>query len=179
MTIRIRLWIQAVEISFLHRVAGFSLRGRVKNSNMWRDVGHLPLEIFWTHPRGRRPRGRPIPRSKVYTSHLTWEHLIGSPERSWKVRGAFGIPCLTWSHHDTTVELMLQFLKKKNNSQQIIWQCEAWVSWKWKHCGVDWKNWFYFCAIGVYLTCSVVCWPYEGDTTGPVRQPTLAVSHNK
>ncbi len=83
-TERTRSRIQAAEMSFLRRVAGRSLRDRVRSSvtreelrveplllhierGQLRWLGHLfrmppgrlPGKVFWARPTGRRPRGRP------------------------------------------------------------------------------------------------------------------------
>lgn len=39
-----------------------------------RLLGHLPLELFWARPTGRKPRGRPRTRWRDYMSHLASEH---------------------------------------------------------------------------------------------------------
>jgi len=71
-------------MSFLRRVTGLSLRDMVRNSDIQRELGvqplllcvekcqlrwirhfismppgHLPLEVFWARPTGRRPRASP------------------------------------------------------------------------------------------------------------------------
>ncbi|KAK3528727.1 hypothetical protein QTP70_010164 [Hemibagrus guttatus] len=91
MTERIRSWIQVAEMSFLCRVAGRSLRDRVRSSvtreelgaeplllhierGQLRWLGHLfrmppgclPGEVFWACPTGKRPRGRPRARWRDY-----------------------------------------------------------------------------------------------------------------
>ncbi|KAK0152308.1 hypothetical protein N1851_006217 [Merluccius polli] len=78
-------------MSFLYRVAGLSLRDRVRSSEIRRELGveplllcversqlrwfghlirmppgHLPLEVFRACPTGRRPRGRPRTRWRDY-----------------------------------------------------------------------------------------------------------------
>ena len=83
-TERMRSRIQAAEMSFLRRVAGLSLRDRVRSSvilerlrveplllhierSQLRWFGHLvrmspgrlPGEVFWACPPGKRPRGCP------------------------------------------------------------------------------------------------------------------------
>ncbi|KAK3523662.1 hypothetical protein QTP70_006725 [Hemibagrus guttatus] len=98
MTERVRSWIQAAEMSFLRRVAGRSLRDRVRSSvtreelrveplllhmerGQLRWLGHLfrmppgclPGEVFRACPTGKRPRGRPRTR-------LAWERLGVPPE---------------------------------------------------------------------------------------------------
>ncbi|KAK0138211.1 putative uncharacterized transposon-derived protein F52C9.6 [Merluccius polli] len=104
MTERTRSWVQAAEMSFLRRVAGLSLRDRVRSSvireelgvdplllrverSQMRWLGHLvrmppgriPGEVFRARPTGRRPRGRPRTRWRVYVSRLAWERL-GIPQ---------------------------------------------------------------------------------------------------
>uniref|UniRef100_A0AAV2LL43 Reverse transcriptase domain-containing protein n=1 Tax=Knipowitschia caucasica TaxID=637954 RepID=A0AAV2LL43_KNICA len=105
MTERTRSRIQAVEMSFLRRVAGRSLRDRVRSSvtreelgveplllhverNQLRWLGHLfrmppgrlPGEVFRARPTGRRPRGRPRTRWRDYVSQLAWERLGVPPD---------------------------------------------------------------------------------------------------
>uniref|UniRef100_A0A8C6LTA7 Reverse transcriptase domain-containing protein n=1 Tax=Nothobranchius furzeri TaxID=105023 RepID=A0A8C6LTA7_NOTFU len=97
---RTRSWIQAAEMSFLRRVAGLSLRDRVRSSvireglgvdllllhierSQLRWLGHLvrmppgclPGEVFWARPTGRRPKGRPRTCWRDYVSHLARERL--------------------------------------------------------------------------------------------------------
>ena len=92
--------IKAAEMSFLRRVAGFSLRDRVRSSvireglgveplllrverSQLRWFGHLvrmspgrlPREVFQASPTGRRPRGRPRTRWRDYISALAQERL--------------------------------------------------------------------------------------------------------
>ncbi|KAK3507209.1 hypothetical protein QTP70_010211 [Hemibagrus guttatus] len=105
MTERVRSRIQAAEMSFLRRVAGRSLRDRVRSSvtrqglgveplllhierGQLRWLGHLfqmppgrlPGEVFWACPTGKRPRGRPRTRWRDYVSRLAWERLGVPPE---------------------------------------------------------------------------------------------------
>ncbi|KAK3523969.1 hypothetical protein QTP70_017490, partial [Hemibagrus guttatus] len=100
MTERVRSRIQAAEMSFLRRVAGRSLRDRVRSSvtreelgveplllhierGQLRWLGHLfrmppgrlPGEVFRACPTGKRPRGRPRTRWRDYVSRLAWERL--------------------------------------------------------------------------------------------------------
>ncbi|KAK0148964.1 Craniofacial development protein 2 [Merluccius polli] len=95
MTERTRSRVQAAEMSFLRRVAGLSLRDRVRSSvireelgvdplllrverSQMRWLGHLvrmppgrlPGEVFRARPTGRRPRGRPRTRWRDYVSRL-------------------------------------------------------------------------------------------------------------
>ncbi|KAK7886862.1 hypothetical protein WMY93_026483 [Mugilogobius chulae] len=95
-------------MSFLRRVAGRSLRDRVRSSvtreelgveplllhverSQLRWLGHLfrmppgrlPGEVFRACPTGRRPRGRPRTRWRDYVSRLAWERL-GIPQKSWR-----------------------------------------------------------------------------------------------
>ena len=104
-TERTRSRIQAAEMGFLRRVAGLSLRDRVRSSvirerlkveplllrierNQLRWFGHLvrmlpgrlPGEVFRACPTGRRPRGRPRTRWRDYISQLAWERLGVLPE---------------------------------------------------------------------------------------------------
>ncbi|KAI3373320.1 hypothetical protein L3Q82_006620 [Scortum barcoo] len=102
MTERTRSRIQAAEMSFLRRVAGRSLRDRVRSSvtreelgveplllhierSQLRWLGHLfrmppgrlPREVFQACPTGRRPRGRPRTRWRDYVSWLAWRKCLG------------------------------------------------------------------------------------------------------
>ncbi|KAK3510880.1 hypothetical protein QTP70_022839, partial [Hemibagrus guttatus] len=104
MTERVRSRIQAAEMSFLRRVAGRSLRDRVRSSvtqeelgveplllhierRQLRWLGHLlrmppgrlPGEVFRACLTGKRPRERPSTRWRDYVSRLAWER-IGVPE---------------------------------------------------------------------------------------------------
>ncbi|KAK0151566.1 putative uncharacterized transposon-derived protein F52C9.6 [Merluccius polli] len=104
MTERTRSRVQAAEMSFLRRVAGLSLRDRVRSSvireelgvdplllrverSQMRWLGHLvrmppgrlPGEVFRARPTGRRPQGRPRTRWRDYVSRLAWERL-GIPQ---------------------------------------------------------------------------------------------------
>ncbi|TWW74389.1 hypothetical protein D4764_14G0003920 [Takifugu flavidus] len=99
-------------MSFLRRVAGLSLRDRVRSLDIREGLGveplvlhikrsqlgwlgHLarmssellPLEVFWTCPTGRRPCGRPRMRWRDYISRLAWERLGVSPEELMEVAG--------------------------------------------------------------------------------------------
>ncbi|GAA6106566.1 receptor-type tyrosine-protein phosphatase F-like, partial [Tachysurus ichikawai] len=112
MTERTRSRIQAAEMSFLRRVAGRSLRDRVRSSvtreelrveplllhierSQLRWLGHLfrmppgrlPGEVFRACPTGRRPRGRPRTRWRDYVSRLAWERLGIPPEELEEVSG--------------------------------------------------------------------------------------------
>ncbi|KAK3537233.1 hypothetical protein QTP70_003994 [Hemibagrus guttatus] len=112
MTERIRSRIQAAEMSFLRRVAGRSLRDRVRSSVTWEELGvqlllfhiergqlrwlrhlfwmpqgRLPGEVFRACPLGKRPRGRPRTRWGDYVSRLAWERLGGPPEELEEVSG--------------------------------------------------------------------------------------------
>ncbi|KAK3535487.1 hypothetical protein QTP70_016908 [Hemibagrus guttatus] len=105
MTERVRSRIQAAEMSFLRRVAGRSLRDRVRSSvtreelgveplllhierGQLRWLGHLfqkppgrlPGEVFRACPTGKRPRGRPRTRWRDYVFRLAWERLGVPPE---------------------------------------------------------------------------------------------------
>ncbi|KAK3512519.1 hypothetical protein QTP70_015647, partial [Hemibagrus guttatus] len=112
MTERVRSRIQAAEMSFLRRVAGRSLRDRVRSSvtreelgaeplllhikrGQLRWLGHLfrmppgrlPGEVFRACPTGKRPRGRPRTRWRDYVSRLAWECLGVPPEELEEVSG--------------------------------------------------------------------------------------------
>ena len=112
MTERTRSRVQAAEMSFLRRVAGLSLRDRVRSSvireelkveplllrierSQLRWLGHLvrmppgrlPGEVFRACPTGRRPRGRPRMRWRDYMSRLSWERLGVLPEELVDVAG--------------------------------------------------------------------------------------------
>ena len=100
MTERTRSRVQAAEMGFLRRVAGVSLRDRVRSSvireglgveplllcikrSRLRWFGHLvrmppgrfPWEVFQARPAGRRPQGRARTRWRDYISTLAWERL--------------------------------------------------------------------------------------------------------
>ena len=104
MTERTRSRVQAAEMGFLRRVAGVSLRDRVRSSVIREELGveplllcversqlrwfghlvrmppgRLPREVFQARPAGRRPRGRPRTRWRDYISNLAWERL-GIPQ---------------------------------------------------------------------------------------------------
>ncbi|KAK3518183.1 hypothetical protein QTP70_033879 [Hemibagrus guttatus] len=112
MTKRIRSRIQAAEMSFLRRVAGHSLRDRVRSSVTREELGVKPLllhiergqlrwlghlfrmppgrlsgEVFQACPTGKRPRGRPRTRLRDYVSRLTRERLGIPPEELEEVSG--------------------------------------------------------------------------------------------
>ncbi|TWW55998.1 hypothetical protein D4764_09G0010480 [Takifugu flavidus] len=112
MTERTRSRVQAAEMSFLRRVAGLSLRDRVRSSAIWEELGveslllrversqmgwlghlvrmppgRLPGEVFRACPSGRRPPGRPITRWRDYVSRLAWERLGIPPDELEEVAG--------------------------------------------------------------------------------------------
>ena len=112
MTERMRSRVQAAEMSFLRRVAGLSLRDRVRSSaireglrveplllhverSQLRWFGHLarmppgriPGDVFRARPTGRRPRGRPRTRWRDHISRLAWERLGIPPEELMEVAG--------------------------------------------------------------------------------------------
>ncbi|KAK3553558.1 hypothetical protein QTP70_004565 [Hemibagrus guttatus] len=105
MTERIRSRIQAAEMSFLRRVAGRSLRDRVRSSVIREELGVEPLllhikrgqlrwlghlflmppgrlsgEVFRACPTRKRPRGRPKTHWRDYVFRLAWERLGVPPE---------------------------------------------------------------------------------------------------
>ncbi|KAK3525927.1 hypothetical protein QTP70_010995 [Hemibagrus guttatus] len=110
MTERVRSRIQAAKMSFLRRVAGHSLRDRVRSSVTREELGveplllhiergqlrwlghlfrmppgHLPGEVFCACPTGKRPRGRPRTCWRDYVFRLAWERLGVPPEELEKV----------------------------------------------------------------------------------------------
>ncbi|KAK3537395.1 hypothetical protein QTP70_008853 [Hemibagrus guttatus] len=115
-TERIRSRIQAAKMTFLRRVAGRSLRDRVRSSvtqeelgveplllhierGQLRWLGHLlrmplgrlPGEVFRACPTRKRPQGRPRTRWRDYVSRLTWECLGIPPEELEEVSGVRGV----------------------------------------------------------------------------------------
>ncbi|KAK3508365.1 hypothetical protein QTP70_022939 [Hemibagrus guttatus] len=109
---RVRSRIQAAKMIFLRRVAGRSLRDRVRSSvtreelgveplllhierGQLRWLGHLfrmppgclPGEVFRACPTGKRPRGRPRTCWRDYVSRLAWERLGVPPEELEEVSG--------------------------------------------------------------------------------------------
>ena len=111
-TERTRSRIQAAEMSFLRRVAGLSLRDRVRSSAIREELGveplllrvergqlrwlghlvrmppeRLPGVVFRACPTGKRPRGRPRTRWRDYVSRLVWERLGVPPEELEEVAG--------------------------------------------------------------------------------------------
>ena len=112
MTQRTRSRIQAAEMGFLHRVAGVSLRDKVRSSVIREGLeveplqlrwfghlvrmppGRLSREVFQARPAGRRPRGRPRTRWRGYISSLAWERL-GTPQSELvdEGKGTFGALC--------------------------------------------------------------------------------------
>ena len=95
-TERKRLWVKASEIGFLRRLAGVSLRDRVRSSAIWEGLGvetlcmkrsqlrwfghqmrmppgRLSREVFLARPAGRRPKGRPRTGWRDYISSLAWK----------------------------------------------------------------------------------------------------------
>ncbi|KAK3542066.1 hypothetical protein QTP86_011367 [Hemibagrus guttatus] len=104
-TERVRSRIQAAEMSFLRRVAGRSLRDRLRSSVTREELGveplllriergqlrwlrhlfrmppgRLPGEVFRACPTGKRPRGRPRTCWRDYVFRLAWERLGVPPE---------------------------------------------------------------------------------------------------
>lgn len=49
--------------------------------------GRLPLEVFWAHPTGWWPRGRPITRWRHNISHLAWKCLesVAGERDTWNI----------------------------------------------------------------------------------------------
>ncbi|TWW54837.1 hypothetical protein D4764_0216900 [Takifugu flavidus] len=85
-------------MSFLPRVAGLSLRDRVRSSDIREELGveplllHIERKVFRTCPTGRRPRGRPRTKWRDYISHLAWERLgfPGGADGSGRGEGCLG-----------------------------------------------------------------------------------------
>ncbi|KAK0147800.1 putative uncharacterized transposon-derived protein F52C9.6 [Merluccius polli] len=122
MTERTRSRVQAAEMSFLRRVAGLSLRDRVRSSvireelgvdplllrverSQMRWLGHLvrmppgrlPGEVFRARPTGRRPRGRPRTRWRDYQDAEEGETCAGGEAaveeaRPGEAGGPDGVP---------------------------------------------------------------------------------------
>ncbi|TWW81724.1 hypothetical protein D4764_01G0015390 [Takifugu flavidus] len=94
MTERMRSRIQAAEMSFLRRVAGLSLRDRVRSSDIREGLGVEPLlfhiersQLGGVLDMSHRPRGRPRTRWRDYISRLAWERLGVPPEELMEVAG--------------------------------------------------------------------------------------------
>ena len=112
MTKRIRSRIQVAEMSFLHRVAGRSLKDRVRSSVSWEELGvelrwleHLfwmPPGCSWHVPPGRDPEEEPG--HAGVTMSLSWPgNALGSSWKSWRKcpgRGKSGCPCSGNCPHD-------------------------------------------------------------------------------
>ncbi|KAJ7992757.1 hypothetical protein DPEC_G00281980 [Dallia pectoralis] len=100
MTERTRSRVKAAEMCFLRKVAGLSLRDRVRSSVIREELGveplllcverrqlrwfghlvrmppgRLPREVFQARPAGRRPRGRPRTRWRGYIFTMVWDCL--------------------------------------------------------------------------------------------------------
>ncbi len=60
-----RVWIYVAKMSYLCRVAGLSLRDRLRSSVMWRELGVQPLLlcIYWNQVRkfGHQIKGKDTP----------------------------------------------------------------------------------------------------------------------
>ncbi|KAK3573226.1 hypothetical protein QTP86_015140, partial [Hemibagrus guttatus] len=116
---RVRSRIQAAKMSFLRRVAGCSLRDRVRSSvtreelrveplllhierGQLRWLGHLfrmppgrlPGEVFRACPTGKRPWGRPRTCWRDYVSRLAWECLGVPLEELEEVSGERELPTI-------------------------------------------------------------------------------------
>ena len=111
-TERTRSRVQAAEMSFLRRVAGLSLRDRVRSSAIREDLrveplllstersqmkwlrylirmppGCLPGEVFRARATGRTPRGISRTRCRDYVFRLAWERFGVSQEEMGDVAG--------------------------------------------------------------------------------------------
>lgn len=74
------------KMSFLRMLVGLSFRNRVKSSDICVKMlpGHLPLEVLWTYPIGRRPQSRP--KTCWGNMYPIWPwNDSGYPRRSWRV----------------------------------------------------------------------------------------------
>ncbi|TWW71551.1 hypothetical protein D4764_16G0000480 [Takifugu flavidus] len=87
MTERTRSRVQTSEMSFLHRMAGLSLRDRVKSSAIREEPGVEPLLLQVERSQMRRPPGRPRTRWRDYVSRLAWERLGIPPDVLEEVAG--------------------------------------------------------------------------------------------
>ncbi|KAK3561362.1 hypothetical protein QTP86_030660 [Hemibagrus guttatus] len=150
MTERVRSRIQAAEMSFLRRVAGRSLRDRVRSSvtrqelgveplllhikrGQLRWLGHLfrmppgrlPGEVFRACPTGKRPRGRPRTRWRDYVSWLARECLGVPPEELEEVSGE-------------REKYLLEYLKKKRSEIEIDKKTK-WCKWKKEECCAEFR----------------------------------------
>ncbi|TWW54923.1 hypothetical protein D4764_0190400 [Takifugu flavidus] len=81
MTERTRSRVQAAEMSFLRRVAGLSLRDRVRSSAIREELG------VESRCSSARPPGRPRTRWRDYVSRLAWERLGIPPDELEEVAG--------------------------------------------------------------------------------------------
>lgn len=84
------------KMSFLRMLVGLSFRNRVKSSDICVKMlpGHLPLEVLWTYPIGRRPQSRPKTCWGNMYPIWPWNWLrIPQEELESVGRGMTGIPC--------------------------------------------------------------------------------------
>ncbi len=142
MTKRTRSWIQAAEMSFLRRVAGRTLRDRVRSSvtreelgveplllhierNQLRWLGHLfqmspgrlPGEVLRAFPTGRRPREDPGHAGGTMSLSLPG-NALGFPRRSWRKREV-------WSS-------LLRLLPPATRLRiSGWWWMDGWLFWLW------------------------------------------------
>ncbi|TWW77036.1 hypothetical protein D4764_12G0004260 [Takifugu flavidus] len=79
--------VQAPEMSFLRRVAGLSLRDRVRNSAIWEKLGVEPVLLRIERSQMRRPPGRPRTHCRDDVSRLAWERLGIPPDELEEVTG--------------------------------------------------------------------------------------------
>lgn len=127
MTKRTRSLVQAAEMRFLCRMAGLTLRDRVRSSAIWEGLGvellllrsersqlrwfwHLirlppgrhPLELCWAHPTGRGPEADPGHTGEIISPN--WPGNIGeSPRRGWNLlqrKRRSGPPYSLCRHHN-------------------------------------------------------------------------------
>jgi len=133
-------------MSFLRRVAGLSLKERVRSSAVRRELGsetlllhvemsqlrwfshlirmppgRLPLEVFQAYPSGRRPGGRPRTHAGGMRSPSWPGNSSGSPRMSWRMlRGerSLGRP----AGSATATRLKISGWKWMDGGLQSVWK---------------------------------------------------------
>ncbi|CAB1416408.1 unnamed protein product [Pleuronectes platessa] len=100
MTERTRSRVQAAEMSFLRRVAGVSLRDRVRSSVIREELGLEPLLLY-------------LERSQLrWFGHLSWS--------MWPGKGKSGAPCLSCSPRDPTPDKRMTMNKDLSLSALVL-----------------------------------------------------------
>lgn len=125
MTKTTRLEIQAFDLSDLHRVAGFSIRDRVKSSDIQRDVRYTcweePVDMAKTCSSGKRLWSRP----RTPCVNILWFNILWFPQWSWWLgEEVFGLPSYhpptwTWISSWRTVFSQLQFFSLKKSRWKL------------------------------------------------------------